>query len=194
MAYRCPLSPVLGAFFLRTLDDALTKTGLFYVRFMDDIIVLAPTRWKLRRAAKTLNQELRVLRLEKHPDKTFIGRIERGFDFLGYRFTPGTLTLAQQTIENFLGRTLRLYEQELGEPCRSPRLETYVARWRRWTTAGLGGCPLSRVRLTDAVQMALVRVAGRPRCATATKRAERVYTGLRISLWEPSETMVPKTC
>jgi len=25
--------------------------------------------------------------LEKHPDKTFIGRIERGFDFLGYR--PG---------------------------------------------------------------------------------------------------------
>jgi hypothetical protein len=25
--------------------------------------------------------------LEKHPDKTFIGWIERGFDFLGYR--PG---------------------------------------------------------------------------------------------------------
>jgi hypothetical protein len=25
---------------------------------------------------------------EKHPDKNFIGRIERGFDFLGYRAHP----------------------------------------------------------------------------------------------------------
>ena len=82
----------MGAFFLKTLDEALANTGLFYVRFMDDIIVLVPTRWKLRRAVKTLNQELRGLRLEKHPDKTFIGRIEKGFDFLGYRVTPQDLT------------------------------------------------------------------------------------------------------
>ena len=26
--------------------------------------------------------------LDKDPDKTFIGRIERGFDFLGYHVTP----------------------------------------------------------------------------------------------------------
>ncbi len=58
------------------------KTGLFYVRFMDDILVLAPTRWKLRRAVKAVNAVLDALRLEKHPDKTVIGRIERGFDFL----------------------------------------------------------------------------------------------------------------
>jgi RNA-directed DNA polymerase len=46
----CPLSPVLGAFFLLDLDRAPEGTGLFYVRFMDDIVVLAPTRWKLRAA------------------------------------------------------------------------------------------------------------------------------------------------
>ena len=70
---------------------------------MDDIIVLAPTRWNLRRVVKTLNRELDALQLEKHPDKTFIGGIEKGFDFLGYRFTPRSLTVAQRTIENFLG-------------------------------------------------------------------------------------------
>jgi hypothetical protein len=53
---------------------------------MDDILVLAPTRWKLRRAVKRLNQTFTELKLEKHPDKTFIGRIEKGFDFLGYQF------------------------------------------------------------------------------------------------------------
>ena len=128
---------MVGAFFLKTVDDALTDSGLFYVRFMDDIIVLAPTRWKLRRVVKTLNRELHALQLEKHPDKTFIGRIEKGFDFLGYRFTPGSLTVARKTIENFLERALRLYEQEPRERGGSPRLESYVTRWRRWATAGL---------------------------------------------------------
>ena len=55
---------------------------------MDDIVVLAPTRWKLRWAVKAVNEVLSSLRLEKHPDKTFIGRIEKGFDFLGYHFCP----------------------------------------------------------------------------------------------------------
>ncbi len=82
-------------------------------------------------------QELDALQLEKHPDKTFIGRIEKGFDFLGYRFTPRSLTVARKTIENFLERALRLYEQELGGRFSSRQLESYVARWRRWATAGL---------------------------------------------------------
>jgi hypothetical protein len=52
---------------------------------MDDVLVLAPTRWKLRHAVRVLNETLAALGLEKHPDKTFIGRTEKGFDFLGYR-------------------------------------------------------------------------------------------------------------
>ena len=53
-----------------------------------------PTRWKLRRAVRLVNEILGALRLEKHPDKTFIGRVERGFDFLGYHFTADRLTVA----------------------------------------------------------------------------------------------------
>lgn len=33
----CALSPLLGAFYLRELDARLGATGLFFVRFMDDI-------------------------------------------------------------------------------------------------------------------------------------------------------------
>ena len=75
---------------------------------MDDIIVLAPTRWKLGRAVQTLHRELHALQLEKHPEKTFIGGIEKGFDFLGCRFTPRSLTVARKTTEKFLERALRL--------------------------------------------------------------------------------------
>ncbi len=95
----CSLSPLMGALFLKCLDERMEKSGLFYVRFMDDILVLSPTRWKLRNAVKVVNQVLGSLKLEKHPDKTFIGRIERGFDFLGYHFRPGRLSVAANTIE-----------------------------------------------------------------------------------------------
>ncbi len=99
---------------------------------MDDILVLAPTRWKIRKAVKAVNEVLGGLRLEKHPDKTFIERIERGFDFLGYHFGPEGLTLAATTIERFVARAMRLYEQEPGEALASARLGLYVQRWVRW--------------------------------------------------------------
>ena len=58
---------------------------------------------KLRRVVKTLNRELHALQLEKHPDKTFIGRIEKGFDFLGYRFIPQSLTRGAEDDREFSG-------------------------------------------------------------------------------------------
>jgi RNA-directed DNA polymerase len=61
---------------------------------------------------KVVNQILGTLSLEKHPDKTFIGRVERDFDFLGYHFTPTGLKVAKRTIANFIEKASRLYEQE----------------------------------------------------------------------------------
>ena len=78
----------IGAFFLSELDTALEKLGLFNVSSMDDILVLAPTRWKLRKAVKVVHQVLASLGLQKHPDKTFIGRIEKGFSFLSLSLQP----------------------------------------------------------------------------------------------------------
>ena len=89
----------------------MEKTGLFYVRFMDDWIVLSPNRWKLKKAIQIVNQTLNELKVEKHPDKTFIGRIAKGFDFLGYSFEPKGLSIAPKTLANFLERKTQLYEQ-----------------------------------------------------------------------------------
>ena len=133
----CPLSPLMAAFYLHELDQCMARTGLFYVRFMDDILVLAPTRWKLRHAVKAVNQVLGSLRLDKHPDKTFIGRIAKGFDFLGYHFGSNGLTVAKATIEKFLERAARLYEQERERSESPSALGTYVRRWIGWARAGV---------------------------------------------------------
>ncbi len=133
---RARLSPLIGGFFLHALDAVAAKLRLFYVRFMDDILILAPTRWQLRGAVKVVNQTLGALNLEKHPDKTFIGRIERGFDFLGYHFSPAGLSVAEKTIENFIEKASRLYEQKRRAGSTATALEMYVRRWLRWTTSG----------------------------------------------------------
>ncbi len=113
----------------------MAKTGLFYVRFMDDIVVLAPTRWKLRKAVKAVYETLDALRLEKHPGKTFIGRVEKGFDFLGYHFSLDGLKVAEATIEKFLDRAARLYEQERERPESPSALGMYVRRWVGWASS-----------------------------------------------------------
>jgi hypothetical protein len=69
----------------------------------------------------------------KHPDKTFIGRIAKGFDFLGYSFEPKGLSIAPKTLANFLERKTQLYEQ--GATVR--RIGQYVRKWYRWVRAGV---------------------------------------------------------
>jgi hypothetical protein len=59
-----------------------------------------------------VNETLAALGLEKHPDKTFIGRVAKGFDFLGYRLSPKGLAVAKQTWDRFVERAVRLQERE----------------------------------------------------------------------------------
>ncbi|EMB7449136.1 hypothetical protein VAB55_003134 [Salmonella enterica] len=67
---------------------------IYYARYMDDFLILTQTRWQLRRCIAQLNDSLDVSGFEQHPDKTYIGRITRGFDWLGAWFEPGSAGLA----------------------------------------------------------------------------------------------------
>jgi RNA-directed DNA polymerase len=78
----CPLSPVIAAYYLKGLDEQMEgDTRYFYRRFMDDVIVLAKTRWHLRKAVRSVNQHFHQLKVEQAPDKTFIGKISKDFTF-----------------------------------------------------------------------------------------------------------------
>ena len=111
------------------------------MRYMDDILVLTRTRSQLRGAVRTLNQVFNRLKLSQAPDKTFIGRITRGFDFLGCQFSTERLRVAAKTIEKHAARWHRLYEQQKRKtaPAGAAVLDAYVLRWQRWCKAGLGG-------------------------------------------------------
>ncbi len=96
--------------------------------------MLAPTRWKLRKVVALVNQTLAELCVVQHPDKTFVGRISRGFSFLGYEFNAvGLVRVAEPTRNNFGGRIKQLYEQGASRE----RIADYVRRWLIWVKSGL---------------------------------------------------------
>ncbi|NES67222.1 MAG: hypothetical protein F6K24_19235 [Okeania sp. SIO2D1] len=52
----------------------------------------------------------------------------RGFDFLGYWFSPAGLGIARKTVERMVENMLRLYEQGAPHEC----IDAYFQRWSRW--------------------------------------------------------------
>ena len=110
--------------------------------------------WKLRAAIRAVNQVMAELRVRQHPVKTTIGRIARGFDFLGYRFSAAGLASARQTVERCAEDVSRRYEQGADVS----RIGTYIVRWIAWVRAGLGGMRL------DGVVKSLVKLCGFKTC------------------------------
>ena len=54
------------------------------------------------------------------------------FDFLEYHFSLEGLSVAEKTVEEFLARAVRLYEQEQRAAFRPPLIELYMLRLWRW--------------------------------------------------------------
>ena len=134
------ISPLLGALYLTPLDKVMQalgqRLGIRDQRFMDDWVIPAPSRHKLRAALTAMYAVLDDLKLEVHPDKRFIGRTTRGFDFLGYRFHSGRkLRPSQQGLDRLYECARRLHEQGAD----LDRLRQYVQRWFSWLHGGLRG-------------------------------------------------------
>ncbi len=107
-----------------------------------------------------MNQTLNGLGLGKRPEKTFVGRIERGFDFLGYHLRPEGLRVAQATQKKFIARATQLYEQGPGggEASRRPAWAVRSAMGQ----VGSGGAQRGPTLLSDPAPGATtVRSVGR---------------------------------
>ncbi len=123
----CPLSPQMAALYLKPLDDAFKNHG-FYVRFMDDWVIMVRIKEQLRKVVRITHQVLKQLKCAMHPDKTFIGPIKRGFNFLGIDFNDKGASLSQNTIH----RHQQQIDQRYAQGVSLSRIGTYCKRWLSW--------------------------------------------------------------
>lgn len=130
----CPLSPLIAALYLKPLDDAMSKLG-FYVRFMDDWVIMVKTKHQLRKVIKLTHKILNNLKLKMHPDKTYLGCIKKGFDFLGVYFSD-TPKISNRSLDNHRVQLDRRYALGASAAC----IGNYRARWTSWCAGMLKSC------------------------------------------------------
>lgn len=139
--------PLMGTLYLHEMDahfgQEAEKGTMYYARYMDDIVVLTHSRWQLRKHVRILNRFMTEKTLCQHPDKTFIGRTVKGFDWMGAWLEPqGVTDIAPRAKANHREKVRRLYEQAWR--WREPKVVTqrkvsnYRWRWAIWAGALCG--------------------------------------------------------
>lgn len=138
----CALSPLIGGSLLHHVDSFFSSQNeLFYSRYMDDFLFLTRKRWPLKHAMKQLYVFFDMGGFERHPDKTRIGKIEQGFDWLGVWFTPTETTIAPRALNNHTERCRQVYKRArltgASHEEASQRVSEYKHRWGIWAASML---------------------------------------------------------
>ncbi|MGA0241910.1 MAG: reverse transcriptase domain-containing protein [Candidatus Marinamargulisbacteria bacterium] len=132
-----PLSPLLGALYLRKLDRVLSNYAERHrgqvVRYMDDFIFFCDQRWVLRRVVRATHGILSELGMRMHPQKTTIGKVATWLTFCGYELHPTKgIRVAKATYARYVTRVRGLYEQGVSQA----DIRTYHRRWWGWAKGG----------------------------------------------------------
>ena len=129
----CPLSPLFGALYLLPLDQLARDAKVSYGRYMDDFVIMCDKRHQLKKMIKRVYATCKIIGLKLAPEKTWVGRVEKGFDFLGYRISPKGLSIALVSWNRFTVKLHRLLEQG----ATPSRWRQYIQHWIRWATSGV---------------------------------------------------------
>ncbi len=123
VAQGCCLSPLLGNILLEDFDRELNGRGIACIRYIDDFIVLGPNK---RKVVAAFESGLRIL--ARHgltaydpnlsTDKSSMGEIRHGFEFLGCSIRPGMISPAGksrrrvvETVKTELDKSLVLLDR-----------------------------------------------------------------------------------
>ncbi|HMO50095.1 MAG TPA: reverse transcriptase domain-containing protein [Kiritimatiellia bacterium] len=116
-----PLSPVLANLYLDPVDKALATDHSHFIRYADDLVIFCPSADEASGAMRRLEDLLQQVQLTLSVSKTRVYRIEDGFLFLGFVFTPAGHSAGQEARE-------RLREKLDEGPCADEDSEEYRRR------------------------------------------------------------------
>jgi RNA-directed DNA polymerase len=102
-----PLAPLLATLYLRDLDHEVASTGATYARYSDDILVLAPSA-DLPGLERLIRDRLGDRGLQVNESKSAVTAPGQPWDFLGFRYSRGSVGLSPITERKLKTRTTRL--------------------------------------------------------------------------------------
>ena len=102
-----PVSPFLANFYLRKMDDYFLKKDCIYMRYADDIIVLADGEEKLKTLHDELVDYIKTMKLEMNPKKEQYFQPGESFNFLGFSISKNKIDISPVTVGKIKGKIKR---------------------------------------------------------------------------------------
>jgi RNA-directed DNA polymerase len=94
------ISPLLANIVLDVLDRELAAHGYIFVRYADDFLVMAKSASGIEKAYDVVRAVIEnKLQLQLSLEKTKITSFVKGFDFLGFHFSKGSVTIRAKSME-----------------------------------------------------------------------------------------------
>jgi len=108
----------------------------YYLRYMDDFIILHESRDELFRVKYKVKLFFELLRLRLHPKKANVFPIRLGIDFLGYRIFLNYKLIRKSTVKRFLKNVRRkIRDCDLGVISFDKLMESFVS-WEAYMSYG----------------------------------------------------------
>jgi hypothetical protein len=105
------LSPLLGNIYLADFDRKLNSNGIRCIRYIDDFLLLAPSLGAAQKSLALAVCLLKDLGLELSPEKTQVGAVSDGFQFLGVEFQNGIIRPCRKSRDRLLDKVTQLLER-----------------------------------------------------------------------------------
>jgi len=102
-----PISPFLANFYLRDVDEYFTKKDCIYMRYADDILILAKDKVQLNVLRDELVKKIAEKKLEMNPKKEQYFLPGEPFNFLGFSISKDRVDISPVTICKLKGKIRR---------------------------------------------------------------------------------------
>ena len=109
------LSPLLGNIILADFDRRMNEGDCRCIRYIDDFIILAPSKRAANARLRKATKMLAKLAMELSPEKSSKGgsSIDEGFDFLGINICPGAIRPGSKAQAKILNAVQATFEESL---------------------------------------------------------------------------------
>jgi RNA-directed DNA polymerase len=125
------ISGLITNLFLADFDKTMVGSFPGYVRYADDFVICCGSEREAAEAETTARKALENINLTLHgTPKTQIRRVDRGFDFLGFRITIKDVCIREQNIAKFKNRVIAIVENHKSRHDAKATLSALIERLR----------------------------------------------------------------
>lgn len=128
----------LANFYVQGIDHSIREQlhARYYVRYMDDMIVLGPNKRTLHRMFDAIQAELGKLGLSVNDNWQVFKVDSRGIDFLGYRFFHDRTILRRTVMLKISRKVLRTAKRKSWNPHNCKSILSYLGWFKRANNYG----------------------------------------------------------